>query len=147
MNEWMNEGVLIRYLGKWMTFWRSLGLDPGGGVRWGELRVRWGVGAFFLVRCWKRFFSILERFWEVLGSQNGGQNRFLRSFLAAFFRMRFQHRFWIVFWRLRTLKIELPPRREHDFHKIDVFKKSLKNHWFSSHFWMPKPWKFDRKTY
>ena len=40
----MNEGVLIRYLGKWMTFRRVLGLGLQGGVRWGELRPRWGVG-------------------------------------------------------------------------------------------------------
>ena len=25
------------------------------------------------------------------------------------------------FWPLQTLKIELPPRREHDFYKIEVF--------------------------
>ena len=32
----MNEGVLIRYLGKWMAFRRSLGLGFRGGLRWGK---------------------------------------------------------------------------------------------------------------
>ena len=43
----MNEGVLIRYLGKWMTFWRPLqgplGLGLQGGVPWGELRFIGGL--------------------------------------------------------------------------------------------------------
>ena len=59
----------------------------------------------------------------VLGVQNGGQNRFLGRFFSMLFSNAFRHRFWIVFWRLRTLKIELSPRREHEFYKIDVFKK------------------------
>ena len=33
----------------------------------------------------------------------------------------------MVFWRLGTLKICTAPRREHDFHKIDVFEKVAKN--------------------
>ena len=43
----MNEGVLIRYLGKWMTFRRPLGLDLRGRVRCGQVGDRWGVEAFF----------------------------------------------------------------------------------------------------
>ena len=41
--EWTDGGVLIRYLIKWMTFRRPLGLDFWGGARWGELGVRCGV--------------------------------------------------------------------------------------------------------
>ena len=84
--EKVNEGVLIRYLGKWMPFRRSLGLALRGRVRCGELSVRWGVGVFFQARFQIRLFSISERFWEVLGGQSGGQNRFLRCFFRCFFR-------------------------------------------------------------
>ena len=38
------------------------------------------------------------------------------------------------FWRLRTSKFMLSPRREHDFHKIDVFEKYRKNVDFGSIF-------------
>ena len=58
----------------------------------------------------------------------------------------FWHRFLLDFLKLRTLKIELPPRREHDFHKIDVFEKGSKNHWFWLHFWKPNRRKFDKKS-
>ena len=79
---------------------------------------------------WSLFFgSMLEAIFFDLGAILGGFGRpkwrsksIFDKFFGSFFRMRLQHRFWIVFWRLRTLKIELPPRREHDFHKIDVFK-------------------------
>ena len=40
MDGWMDGGVLIRYLGKWMTFRRPLGLGFQGGVRCGGVRVR-----------------------------------------------------------------------------------------------------------
>ena len=79
-------GVLIRYLGKWMTSRGPLGLDFRGRARWGELSVRWGVGVFFQARVQMRLFSISEWFWEVLGGQSGGQNRFLRGFFRCFFR-------------------------------------------------------------
>ena len=70
----MNEGVLIRYLGKWMTFWRPLGLALRGRLRWGELSDRCGVGAsiadahvdsYFCFQM--RFYVILERFWNEFG--------------------------------------------------------------------------------
>ena len=38
--------------------------------------------------------------------------------------------FWFVFGRVHTLKIELPPRREHDFWKINVSQTYAKKHWF-----------------
>ena len=56
-----------------------------------------------------------------------------------------------VFGRLQTLKIELPPRREHDFYKIDVFKIGRKNVGFGRHFGKPKRSKINKnmhsKTY
>ena len=75
----------------------------------------------------KRFFSIFGEFSGILGSQNGSRNQFLGNFLAMFFSSALWHRFLVVFWRLRTLKICTAPRREHDFCKIDVFKKQWKN--------------------
>ena len=70
----MNEGVLIRYLGKWMAFWRPPGLGSWGGVRWGELRDRSGVGKKLQTRMLtlifvseRDFFSILKRFWNDFG--------------------------------------------------------------------------------
>ena len=74
----MNEGVLIRYLGKWMTFRRPLGLGLRGGVRWGELRFVGGLEPqlrtslltlnFVFGRVseglWKGFYG----FWEGFGS-------------------------------------------------------------------------------
>ena len=79
----MNEGVLIRYLGKWMAFRRSLGLDFRGGVHWGELSDRWGVGALIAAlhvdsyfRFQMRFLSIWERFWTDFGGVLGSEIRF-----------------------------------------------------------------------
>ena len=46
-SQWMDGGVLIRYLGKWMTFRKPLGLGFRGRARWGELRDRWGPWAYF----------------------------------------------------------------------------------------------------
>ena len=43
-------------------------------------------------------------------------------FFVMLFSNTFFDGFVIDFGRLQTLKIELPPRREQDFHKIDVFK-------------------------
>ena len=72
-----------------------------------------------------------------------------KSMLGPFFSMFFLHtslyRFWLDFLRLRTLKIELPPRREHDFCKIDVDKKSSKKRRFGLCFRMPKRMKFEVK--
>ena len=48
------------------------------------------------------FFSMLGRFWKVLGGQNGGQNRFFGGFFSMFFWKVFWYRFLIVFWRLET---------------------------------------------
>ena len=63
-----------------------------------------------------------------------------------FFSNAFAHRCWVDFLRLRTLKIELSPRREHDFRKIDVFKKGSKKHRFWLYFWKPNRRKFDKKS-
>ena len=47
----------------------------------------------------------------------------LGNFLVMLFSNMFLDGFLIDFGTFRTSKIELSPRREHDFHKIDVFKK------------------------
>ena len=57
---------------------------------------------FFTLRFQEGFFSMLGRFWEVLGGQNGGQNRFLGRFFSMLFSNAFWHRFWVDFWRLET---------------------------------------------
>ena len=48
------------------------------------------------------YFSVFVGFWEVLGSQLGGENRFLRNFFRSFFRGQCWHRFLIVFRKLET---------------------------------------------
>ena len=79
-------------------------------------------------------FSILGRFWEVLGRPRGFENRFLGWFLAMLFSSAFWHRFWMDFWRSQTWKIAIFLRKNNDFHKIDVFEKGVKKHWFWLHF-------------
>ena len=104
---------------------------------------------------WSLFFdAMLEAIFFALGGILGGLGRpkwrsksIFERFFGSFFSHAISASILDVFWRLRTLKIELPPRREHDFHKIDVFKTLSKNDRFWSHFWMPKPWKFDKKSY
>ena len=70
----MNEVVLIRYLGKWMTFRRPLGLALRGRLRWGEFRDRSGVGVSIAdshvdsyFRFFMHFFAFRERFWNDFG--------------------------------------------------------------------------------
>ena len=63
----MDGGVLIRYLGKWMTFRRLLGLGSWGGVRWGELGFVEALEPFFWFDVGSDFFrswSDFGRFWE-----------------------------------------------------------------------------------
>ena len=63
------------------------------------------------------FGSILEGFWAP-------NSHFCRCFSLSFFGFIFGWiflRFFVDFWSLETLKIELPPAREHNFDKIDVF--------------------------
>ena len=146
MNEWMNEGVLIRYLGKWMTFRRPLGLALRGRVRWGELRVGWGPWRVFSDRLRKRLFSILDGFWEVWGNQNGAPNRVFACFFAMFFSSAFRHRFGLHFWRLRTSKNRFSLERGANFHKIGVFEKSFKKAQFWLRLGRPKPSKIDEKS-
>ena len=60
---------------------------------------------FFTLRFQEGFFSMLGRFREVFGGQNGIQNRFLGGFFPMFFSSVFLHRFWVVFWMVETWKI------------------------------------------
>ena len=96
-------------------------------------------GVFF------RFFATLGGFWEVFGSQNGGQNRFLDGFLAMLFLIAFWHRFGVVFGRVEPLKISIFLRKNNDFHEIDVFEKIAKKARFWLRFWMPKRRKINEK--
>ena len=64
--------------------------------------------------------------------------------LGGFFRCRFLRRHLFVLGRLQTLKIELPPRREHDFYKIDVFKNGWENCGFCMRFGKSKRWRINK---
>ena len=128
-------------------FWRPSWAWLPGWSPLGTLRDRWGLGVFFSIRFWKGLFSILGGFWKGFGSPTWSQNRFLGRFFRGFFQARFWHRFWTNFWKLETLKIAISSRREHDFYKIDVFKKWSQNDRFWVRFWMPKRWNFYEKSY
>ena len=99
----------------------------------------------FLEHVFFRFFSMLGRFWEVLGAQNGSQNRFLGGFFSMFFSSAFRHRFLMVFGRLETWKIAIFLKENNDFYKIDVFKKVSKKPRFWSRFRRPKRRKIEKK--
>ena len=63
------------------------------------------------------FGFILEGFWVP-------NSHFFRYFSLSFSGFIFGSiflQFFVDFWSLETLKIELPPAREHNFDKIDVF--------------------------
>ena len=55
---------------------------------------------------------------------------FQHRIFRFFFRCHFLRRLLFVFGRLQTLKIEFPPRREHNFYKIGVFEKATKKNVF-----------------
>ena len=93
-----------------------------------------------------RLASLLEAIFNDFGNQNGHKNRCWGLFFSRSFSNAFSHRILLVFWKLRTLKIELPPRREHDFHKTDVFEKVVTNGGFWLYFRMPKWKEFDKKS-
>ena len=76
----------------------------------------------------------------------GRPKSMFEAHFSMFFSNAFAHRCWVDILRLRTLKIELSPRREHDFRKIDVFKKGSKKHRFWLYFWKPNRRKSDKKT-
>ncbi len=94
-----------------------------------------------------RSTSLWEAIFEAFGGQNGRKNSMCEPFFSMFFTNAFLHRFLLDFWSLETLKIAVSPRREHDFYKIDVFKKVFKKAPFWLHFWRPKRRKFDEKLY
>ena len=90
-----------------------------------------------------RSASLFGSIVEVLGGQHGRKNRRSGLIFAMLFLNAFLYRFRLDFLRLRTLKIELSPRREHNFCKIDVFQTSSKIHRFWLHFRSPNPREFD----
>ena len=63
-----------------------------------------------------------------LGGQNEAQNSIPEHFFSMLFPSAFLYRFLLDFWTPETLKIELSPRREHDFCEIAIFDKGWKNH-------------------
>ena len=71
-------------------------------VFWFPVRCKPVFLELFSGRNFFRLFSMLGRFWEVWGGQNGGQNRFLGRFFLMFFSIAFWHRFRVDFWRLVT---------------------------------------------
>ena len=91
MDGWMDGGVLIRYLGQWMTFRRPLGLALRGRLRWGELRLRSGVGATIADAHVDSYFYA----WEGLGRLFGG----FREVFRGGFGSEIEHFSW--FFRKR----------------------------------------------
>ena len=89
---------------------------------------------FFATRFEERFFSISHGFRRGSGHRKRGKNRFFRVVLATFSAKAFSEGFLVDFRKARTLKIELPPTREHDFCKIDVFEKGSKKDGFRRRF-------------
>ena len=116
MDGWMDGEVLI--IGKVVGWsgWVPKGLNSGGGCQlpWSFFFQLFFEDDFF--RC----FSMLGRFWEVLGGQNGGQNPFSGRFFSMLFSNAFLggfgRRFGRVFGRffghvfnvLRTHNCKLP---------------------------------------
>ena len=92
---------------------------------------------------------MLGRFGEVVGGQNGSQNRFLGGFLPCFFRMPFLKRFFGDFCRflkVRTLILVRTANVLEDFHEIDVFEKVAKMCRFWLRFRRSKTRKIEKKT-
>ena len=85
----------------------------------------------------------MDAFWSAFGGgfgrQNGAENRISGPLSTHLFLKHLSIDFLIDFGRLRTLKIAFPPAREHDFCKIRVFKKELKQVRFGGAFWQSKP--------
>ena len=76
--------------------------------------------------------------WRPKRLQNRGQNLKKsmsknNTFLTSIFS-----RFGVIFGKLKTLKIELSPRREHNFWKIGLSLKYAKKHSILSTFWEAK---------
>ena len=77
-----------------------------------------------------KILSIFHCFFDLQKIRNIGpvglprepQNQPKLLFFTSFFQTLFFYRFCTHFWVLRPLKIVLPCRRQHDFHKIAFFK-------------------------
>ena len=138
----MNEEVLI--IGK-VVGW-SGGVPKGLISGWVPALVGDSRRPLFFNSFLRGFFSMLNRFLEVLGGQNGSQNRILGGFFAMFFSSAFWHRFGMHFGRLRTSKNRFSPERGANFHKIGVCDKSLKRAPFRGRFGRSRPSKIDEKS-
>ena len=93
----MNEGVLIRFLGKWMTFRSSFGLALRGGVRWGSSAPVAVLGPFFRFGFGSDFFRFWGDFGRVLGGRNGPKIDFWSVFFDVFFENGFGIDFESIF--------------------------------------------------
>ena len=137
-----------------MDGWRSTNYWKGGwmvgrgpnklDLRWfpalgGEVRALGGdfhssyFSSFFLNAIFVDF-SRFCWFWGICWQAKWKPKSIFVTFSPTFFSSAFWDRIFVVFWKLRTSKIMLSPRREHDFHKIDVFEKYRKKARFRLHF-------------
>ena len=91
---------------------------------------------------------MLGRFWEVLGGQNGSQNRFFGIIFAILFSNAFLDRFFhdfSCFFLVRTLIFVRTASVLEDFHKIDSLLKSSRKTWILAPFSEAKMEKNERK--
>ena len=97
-----------------------------------QVYVRCPFPDFLLCRFRWRFLFALGRLQDGFGAQHGPNlnpcwshvGHFLGHFWVSFWHLNLRsplRRFFVDFWSLETLKIELPPARELNFDKIDVF--------------------------
>ena len=136
MDGWMDGEDLIICIAIWTLYKRRLPLSSD------DL-----LAVSIASRNELRSASLFGSIFEVLGGQHGRKNRRSGLIFAMLFLNAFLYRFRLDFLRLRTLKIELSPRREHNFCKIDVFQKRPKNDWFGLHFRRLNPKKIDPKSH
>ena len=83
---------------------------------------------------------------HVFGTKLELKIRYLSIVFSLLFPSAFLNGFLVDVWRLEILEIELSPRREHNFYKIDVFYKSGKNIRYWLHFQRKMRGKFDSKS-
>ena len=86
----------------WKGDWMVRGVPKRLDLRWFAVICMALFFELFSKAFFFRFFSMLGRFWEVLGGQSRGQNRFLGCFFSMFFSIAFWHRFWMDFLSFGT---------------------------------------------
>ena len=128
----MDGGVLI--IGKVVRWsvWVPKGLRTGGFRLWAVGCMALGglvhssyFSSFFLNAIFVDFLRFC-RFWGTCWQAKWKPKSIFATFFPTFFSSAFRDLIFVVFWKLRASKIMLSPRREHDFHKIDVFENDPK---------------------